>query len=191
MDISDFIGDLVDRIKENIIIRDGIEFNLREVVEDIFTTLDTAAGNAFSFGNAETATCISRVLQENTNTELVSSIIDDIGQIRMAVTSISRMFSFYDTFNRTLAGFRLGEQCLTGFIERYLCARCTQNVPPLCSNVCGGIVRGCFSPVFNGLQAQFNIMWRVGRQLVDRINSILDTLYTQEDGVIDIAATVS
>jgi hypothetical protein len=93
---------------------------------------------------------------------------------------------FMICFNRTLDGFTVQSfptGCVTTLINVSVCGRCYRHIPPLCKNLCGSLVRGCYAAFYSGLQQEFDNLWGVVRQLVLVADQAVRVLFEAEDGL--------
>ena len=175
-------------ITDNLVIDDSTRnLNLTEVVNGIVTSLGEAAGQQLG---QNTQTCILNAIQNNLNQSDIQLVIRAIEDVRRAFTVLRRSANFFQQYVEGLQ-FRFPRNCVRRFVELNFCARCTQKTPPLCSNTCGALVRGCLSAYYSALSRQFDILWDVSRQVVMITNSTLRALFFEERELIDQTTAVS
>jgi hypothetical protein len=181
----------VNQITDNLVI-DGStrSLNLNEVVNGIITSLGEAAVQRFSRNSTNARVCILNAIQNNLNQTDIQLVIRAIEDVRRAFTVLQRSVNFFQQYVNGLQ-FRFPRNCVRRFVELNFCARCTQKTPPLCSNTCGALVRGCLSAYYSALSRQFDILWDVSRQVVMITNDTLRTLFFEERQVIDETNAVS
>ena len=183
------INGTVKMIPMNILINDNTRnFNVTEVIVNIISSIGEAV--ALQFRDRTIHACVENAIQSNINETDVRLISRAIERLRTSFTLLNRVVDFLQDFAATTQ-FRFPQNCVRRFVELNFCARCTRQSPPLCSNTCGALVRGCLSAHFVALNRQFDILWNVSRQVLAITNDTLHTLFTEERLLIDIAATVS
>ena len=180
----------LDTIVDNLVIDDNTRaLNLTQVVNDIITALGNAAGQRLSRQNMTIQACIVNAIRNNINQSDVELVIRAIEELRRSFTVLDRSSKFFYQYIEGLQ-FRF-RNCVRRFVELNFCARCTQKTPPLCSNTCGALVRGCLSAYYSALSRQFDILWNVSRQVVTVTNKTLQTLFLEERQLIDQTSAVS
>ena len=182
----------LDTIVDNLVIDDNTRaLNLTQVVNDIITALGSAAGQHLNRQNNMTIqACIVNAIRNNVNQSDVMLVIRTIEELRRAFTVLDRSAKFFHQYIESLP-FQFPRNCVRRFVELNFCARCTQKTPPLCSNMCGALVRGCLSAYYSALSRQFDILWNVSRQVVTVTNNTLQTLFLEERQLIDQTSAVS
>ena len=195
LDVSSLYGIIapfLNTIIDNLVIDDGTrDLNLTQVVNSIVMALGDAAGDLLARNSTTARTCILNVIQNNLNQSDIELVIRAIEELRRAFTVLRRSATFFQQYIEDLQ-FRFPRNCVRRFIELNFCARCTQKTPPLCSNTCGALVRGCLSAYYSALSRQFDILWDVSRQVVMITNSTLQVLFFKEERqLIDQSAVVS
>lgn len=178
-------------ITDNLVIDDSTQnLNLAEVVNGIVTSLGEAAGQLLSRNSTTTQACILNAIRNNLNQQDIQLVIRTIEDVRRAFTVLRRSANFFQEYIEGIQ-FRFPRNCVRRFVELNFCARCTRKTPPLCSNTCGALVRGCLSAYYSALSRQFDILWDVSRQVVMITNSTLQALFFEERQVIDQTTAVS
>ena len=147
--------------------------------------LEQLAAGALGGGNMTRETCIINFIRQRVNQTVVDLVVNTLEQIRRGVSSASRIRDFLQNLNRTLANFQPLQQCSERLVELSFCSRCTRNIPPLCSNTCGALVRACYSPFLAGLRGEFDNLWNVTRQVIRVTNNTLMQLFALEGQVFE------
>ena len=179
-------------ITDNLVIDDSTRnLDLNEVVNGIVTSLGEVLLQRLNRNSTSARTCVLNALQNSLNQMDIQLVIRTIEDVQRAFTVLQRSANFFQQYVEGLQ-FRFPRNCVRRFVELNFCARCTKKVPPLCSNTCGALVRGCLSAYYSALSRQFDILWDVSRQVVMITNSTLQALFFDEERqVIDQAAAVS
>ena len=190
-DVQRAVGSVVERIPQNLVIDKNSQlFNLTQFATDVIDRLATAAGTALSLGSRNTFTCIQNAIKSNVNQTDVNLFIRTIEKIRRAFTVLDQVTKFLYSYTTTTL-FTFPQNCVRRFVELNFCSRCTRRTPPLCSNTCGALIRGCLSAHYTALSRQFDILWNVSRQVLQVANDTLRTLFTEERQLIDHNALVT
>ena len=180
----------LDTIIDNLVINDNTrDLNINQVVNEIITALGNAAGQRLS-QNTTVQACIVNAIRNNLNQTDIELVVRAIEELRRAFTVLDRSSKFFYRYIEDLQ-FRFPRNCVRRFVELNFCARCTQKIPPLCSNTCGALVRGCLSAYYSALSRQFDVLWNVSQQVVMVTNSTLRTLFLEERQLIDQNTAVS
>lgn len=144
------------------------EVNTTQVFVDIITGIKTVIQNVQALTN-EQKTCLIAEVDRNIDGAILRDLGKNLEEVRRANTIIIRIFNFLKNFNRTLGGFGVSDfprDCISRAIDITFCGRCTKVLPPLCSNTCGALVRGCYAAFFSGFRNEFNSLWNVTRQVI-------------------------
>ena len=163
----------------------GSTFNVSELIANITQRLETLAGRLLGGTNTTRQMCVINVLRQHVNLTAINRVGRGLEQIRQGVTTASRIYGFLQNFNQTVGNFRPLRQCWERLVQLSFCSRCTRNIPPLCSNTCGALVRACYSPFLAGLRGEFNNLWNVTRQVVRATNNTLMQLFNLERQVFE------
>ena len=190
--LSVFIQSSIEMITNNLFIDDNTrDLNLNQVINDIVTALGNAAAQHLNVSRDMTAeTCVLNAVRNNLNQSDVELIIRALEELRRAYTVLRRSANFLIQYIEGLQ-IRFPRNCVRRFVELNFCARCTQKTPPLCSNMCGALVRGCLSAYYSALSRQFDILWNVSRQVVTVTNNTLQTLFLEERQLLNQDSAVS
>ena len=164
--------------------------NASQLIEVISNTIATSAGQLVSGGNATVAACVGDFIRDNINRTDVEDLVKGLTTVQRAVNTLDRIASFLYRYRMTTQ-FRFPRNCVRRFIELNFCARCTKRTPPLCSNTCGALFRGCLSPYDTVLSRQLDVLWNVSRQVLRITNSTLDSLFMNERSLLNIIQVVS
>ena len=137
-----------------------------------------------------TKTCLIDGITSSVNFDAIRSLGKDLEEVRRAYTLLVRIWNYLNNFATTFPGFvvsNIPKTCIDRAIEIYFCGRCGAVIPPLCSNTCGALVRGCYAAFVTGLQDQFNRLWNVTRQAVNVVRSGVANIVEDESSLIDSA----
>lgn len=136
--------------------------------------------------------CVINLIRDNTRADVQANITATLRRFQRILQSLVKIARFLENFEDSLEKFEPLKECVDELIRRSICGRCTRNIPPLCTNVCGALVRVCLSPVFTGLRDEFNALWRYIRNLYNLVQMDLRNLFTQfEKNFIDLSGVVS
>ena len=171
--------------QNNIQIVRGSRFNVSELVANITNRLESLAGRLLGGTNTTRQMCVINVLRQHVNLTAINLVVRGLGQIRNGVSTAFRIYNFLQDYNRTLGNFQPLQECWERLVQLSFCSRCTRNIPPLCSNTCGALVRACYSPFLAGLRGEFNNLWNVTRQVVRVTNNTLMQLFALERQVFE------
>lgn len=176
---TQLIADYVMQLNRNIIIQPNSTFNMSTYIRNYFTDVQIAARRIATSDQADW-NCISRVLTPMINRTRLFLIIQQYSTIRLCVSTLDRVRQFLRDFAQRT--FTIPSKCAQSFIGLH-CVRCRESaIQPLCRNVCGALVKACYSPFYTGLNEQFELLWTVSRQVLTIANSTLNALTGQSGG---------
>ena len=164
--------------------------NVSQVIMMISRALGTATGEVLGRGNQTTAACVRDVVTRNINNTDVALLIRGLTTVQRGLNALDMIASFLYRYRMTTE-FTFPTNCMRRFVELNFCQRCTRRVPPLCSNTCGALFRGCLSPYYTVLSNQFDLLWNVSRQVLRVTNNTLQNLFTNERDLVNVAGAVS
>lgn len=176
----------------NLIINDtSRNFNASRFVQNIVVAITSAAGNAVSHGTNETLkTCTVRHLNDSINNTTYHKMARQLETIQRCMTFLRNLEQFLRNYVR-ITNFNFPSNCISQLISISFCDQCKKEIPPLCSNTCGALIRGCYSPYYDALHNQFNIVWNVSIQVLEVLNTNLRGLFTEGQRLFDETMVVS
>ena len=215
MHCVDFEGTFIEDIKQNIPAAQFLASALDDITESLSSFLDRArlaisasfpeqnttaifvaivgrieaAIRASSFLTAPQQECLVMQVNRHLNQTGLVVLGRTLRTVQRSFTAVTRIVSFLGDFARDLDDYiweSFPSQCLRRLLELSVCGRCTQRIPPLCSNTCGAIVRGCFAGFYSGLRREFDALWSVLRQLVERVEASVRELFAAENRLLDV-----
>lgn len=179
------VSGLIQNFIDNIIITQGMTYNISSLVQNVTNHLLDLAAETFAPENVVQQTCITSFIQQRMNRTALTLVNNDLEQIRRGITTTVRIHLFLQNYILSLAqSFQPLQQCQQKLIELSFCSRCTQLISPLCSNTCGALVQACYSPIIDGLRGEFDNLWTVTRQVVRATNNTLIQLFSEEKHLI-------
>ncbi len=136
--------------------------------------------------------CIRGITMSHINQQAKDSLVESVTRIHRAVTTLTKInkvaVEFYDRMKWDIYYFLKDptfQSLVDELIERSFCGRCTGNIPPLCLDICGAIIRAVYSPVYTRLRDQLNLLWRVSRRDVEIIRQASDSLFAGISSILD------
>ena len=164
--------------------------NATQVIMMISSAFGTSTAGELSGGDQTKVACIRDIVMNSINQTDVALLVRGLNTVQRAVTTLDKIASFLYRYRMTTE-FMFPSNCIRRFVELNFCQRCTRRVPPLCSNTCGALFRGCLSPYYTVLSNQFDLLWNVSRQVLRVSNNTLQNLFTNERDLIDVPSAVS
>ena len=131
--------------------------------------------------------CIVQQLTQHINQSSIRLLGEIFETVRRSFTAVTRIANFLLNFKSNLANStmrRFPDQCVTRLIELSFCSRCKRRVPPLCSNMCGAVIRGCYSAFYSGLRSEFNRLWDVSKQVVNVVSRAVRRISAGEQDLL-------
>ena len=181
------LDSLVQQLEDNLIIADGVpdSFSTDTFLSEFLMTFETLFGSP---ADSTQTQCIVRVISEHVNGIVLDSIATNLQVIRQAFTTSSRILNFLLNFNMTLGGFEPLPECVDTIVQFSFCGRCTDSIPPLCTNVCGAIIRSCFAGFYTGVgDVLRQRLWDIARQIIRIADDSLANVHNMESQIIDSA----
>ena len=164
--------------------------NVSQFIGSVNDAIGGAAGQLLGSGDQGILMCVRQLIASSVNGSDIGILIRGLVTVQRALNSLDRISDFLYRY-RMNTEFRFPRDCVRRFVELNFCARCTRRIPPLCSNTCGALFRGCLSPYYTVLSRQFDILFNVSRQVLRITNNTLQELFTNERNLIDITQVVS
>ena len=163
--------------------------NATMFIERVSNAIGEAAGQLLGNGSQQVM-CVRQLILNNLNRSDVAVLIRGLMMVQRGIRTLDRIADFLYRY-RMNTEFTFPRDCVRRFIELNFCARCTRRIPPLCSNTCGALFRGCLSPYYTVLSRQFDILWNVSRQVLRITNNTLQDLFMNERSLVDTVQIVS
>lgn len=182
--LNSAVSDLIQNFVDNIIITQGLAYNISAFVQNITNRLVDLAAESFAPESMTQQMCITSFIQQRINQMAFSLVDRDLEQIRRGVTTAVRILMFLRNYNLTLGNFQPLQRCQQRLVELSFCSRCTRRIPPLCSNTCGALIRACYSSFVDGLRGEFDNLWSVTRQVFRVTNNTLMQLFNEENPLV-------
>lgn len=164
--------------------------DVSQFVINVNNAIGGAAGGLLSGGNQSIQMCVRQLITSNVNQSDIAIIVRGLMTVQRALNSLDRIADFLYRY-RMNTEFQFPQNCVRRFVELNFCARCTRRIPPLCSNTCGALYRGCLSPYYTVLSRQFDILFNVSRQVLRITNNTLQDLFANERNLIEFSQVVS
>ena len=164
--------------------------NVSQFISSVNNAIGGAAGLLLGGGNQNVQMCVRQFIVNSVNQSDIAVLIRGLMTVQRALISLDRISDFLYRYRMNTV-FRFPQDCVRRFVELNFCARCTRRIPPLCSNTCGALFRGCLSPYYTVLSRQFDILFNVSRQVLRITNNTLQILFTNERNLINIVQVVS
>ena len=183
------VNDLLDNLAIN---NNSQNFNASRLVQDIVETITQGAGNVISGGRNETLkTCAVQHLNNSISITSYYSMARLLETTQRCMIFLRNVEQFLKQYVRN-KNFKFPSNCIERLLTINFCDRCKGNIPPLCSNTCGALIRGCFSPYYSALRNQFdNVLWNVSIQLLEVLNTSLNGLFTEGQRLFNETMVVS
>ena len=183
--LSGIVGPDIQRFIQNI-----ETANISQIIMEVTSHVGMAVGTRFGGSNNTARLCIRNALLNNLNRSDIAAITRGLTTVKRGLVLLNRIADFLYQY-RMNTNFRFPRNCVRRFVELNFCGRCTRRIPPLCSNTCGALFRGCLSPYYTVLSQQFDVLWNVSRQVLRITNSTLQTLFANERHLINLLGVVS
>ena len=164
--------------------------NASQIIMMVTSEIGTSAGRALGGNNSTIQQCVRDLLFNNLNRSDIAVLIRGLTTVKQGLVTLNRIADFLYRY-RMNTQFTFPRNCVRRFVELNFCGRCTRRIPPLCSNMCGALFRGCLSPYYTVLSRQFDLLWNVSRQVLRITNYTLQTLFTNERDLVNVIGVVS
>ena len=135
--------------------------------------------------------CVKRVINEAINQEVLNIIIAELELLHSARSALGKLYTFASEqlLNR-LENARVLGDCVMDYIRTAFCHHCTENPIPLCLQTCNALVRGCYSPYYTVLKAQYNDLWTEAQCVLGLINDTVMNILLNESKLLDLQTLV-
>ncbi len=161
------------------------QFDVQVFIDGVIDALATIAANLIT----DDTMCAKGVIDTHVNRETaVPLMVDAITSYREAITTLDKIKFFLEEYAENLSA-TFDPESLEVFvdeiIERSFCSRCTITTQPMCTNVCGAVVRAAYSPFYTELRDQFNLLFSVARDDVEIIEGVITTFLSATASILD------
>lgn len=195
----ELIQEVLEEFAEDLEIDDDDDFDAVAYIDDVINVLtDIALANALErFPFTFDIQCVEDIVRQELNQRVVNSLVDSVNTWRRAITTLYKIERFLETFVSQLEQRYDREQdptllrTVNQLVELSFCGRCTQNIPPLCLNICGAITLAAYSPFYDELQSQFTMLWNTVQRDLEIISETTAVFFRGIQSIIDIDTLVS
>ena len=185
IDLSGIVGPYIQGFIRNI-----QTVNVSQTIMTIASRIGMEAGMRLGGNNDNKSMCVRNTIVNSLNQSDIAVLIRGLTTVKRSLVTLDRFADFLYRYRMNTV-FRFPRNCVRRFVELNFCGRCTRRIPPLCSNMCGALFRGCLSPYYTVLSRQFDIVWNVSRQVLRITNNTLQTLFANERNLINLNSVVS
>ena len=166
-------------------------FNVSRFAQMIVEAVTHGAGNAVSNGMNETLRlCTIQHLKNSISNTIYYRMVRQLETMQRCMISLGNI-EWFLKYGIQNTDFRFPSNCIDRLVYINFCGRCENEIPPLCSNTCGALIRGCYSPYHDALLNQFDIIWNVSIQLLEVLNTDLHDLFTSGQTLFNETMVVS
>lgn len=155
---------------------------IRELIRAIIRSIARALG--------ERVECIVDAVESLLDEDVIGQLIRLLRRIRRAITALMRIGRFLERQKDRFEDAEILQSCVSRFIEIAYCKRCTQKTPPMCFRTCNALVRGCYSPYYTVLNAQYQRLWEEVQTIIELANSTVSEFFSRENALMDRSAVV-
>lgn len=160
-------------------------------ISQLFTVpISATIGNLLGESDT-TRMCVQNHIRKSVNQTNSDHLATLLGMLSKGQRALSKMDEYLSR-NITNNLFILPDNCVKVFIELNFYNRCSsQSTAPVCSNSCGALIRGCYSPYHTALSHQLDTFLDVSQQVLETINGTLKTLFSGKFDLFDNGQLVS
>ena len=177
---------LVDNLE---IVEDG-DFDTSGFLEELFNAVFEDFARDYGQNDDDMVDCILSVVQSRLDQGIVGRLGAQLQQVRRAITALLRIGRFLERENNGLRDVRILQECVEQFVNLSFCDRCVQKTPPLCFSTCNALVRGCYSPFYTALNAQYRQLWVEVQRIINILNDTVGGVLSDEIELLDSSAVV-
>ena len=162
-------------------------FNIENFVRGFFGAFVDLLSEVLAGGDSTVQECTATAISGQISDDTIRATAAEFNRIRQSIVKNIEILKFLKDFNNTLGSFEPLSACINGLVRPSFCRRCTERVPPLCRNVCGAIVRGCFAGFRDGVGQVFDRrLWNIARQLIQFTDaSIMELCRLASSSIVD------
>lgn len=164
---------------------DDDDFNVGAFIRRLITAIIRVISRTLG-GNR----CIDGVIESLLDEDIINQLVQLLRRIRRAITALMRIGRFLERQKDRFEDAEILKGCVSRFIEIAYCKRCTQKTPPMCFRTCNALVRGCYSPYYTVLNAQYRRLWEEVQRIVEVANTTVSEFFSKESALIDRPAMV-
>jgi hypothetical protein len=154
----------------------SLNFSTFEFVQNLTEAITDFFGNLLSGGNMTIRNCTIQQLVINESARSVMA--NQLEILRSGITALINYEQFLTNYSQNTS-FEFPDNCVNELIRISFCGRCNSTFPPLCSRTCGALIRGCYSPYYDALPEEFNLLWNVSIQVIQVLNTNLQGIFTE------------
>jgi hypothetical protein len=168
--IRSFLSHLINNTPSN--------FSTSEFVRNIIETTTNSIGNLLGGRNMTINGCIVEHLTAAVNDNARSDMARQLKMLRSGITALINFEQFLTNYSQNTS-FEFPNICVYKLVSISFCGRCNSTFPPMCRRTCGALIRGCYSPYYDALPEEFNLLWNVSIQVLQVLNTTLLGLFTE------------
>ena len=186
LQLTEIYQDLINTFNSNV----TNNLNITAFVDTVINSVGTTASLVIGSGNQTTQNCAYNHIKSSVNSTGHSLLVSILNELRngLSVLVKSQVFLVNYIVN---TNFTFPTNCTIEFVAVNFCPRCMREIPPVCSNTCGALIQGCYSPYYTVLNEELDVLFNVSSQLVTLMNANLRTLFTREVYLFDQDSLVS
>lgn len=159
-------------------------------VGDFFRGLIRAIIRAIARALGEDVDCVVDVVESLLDEDVIGQLIRLLRRVRRAITALTRIGRFLERQKDRFEDAVILKRCVSRFIEIAYCKRCTEKTPPMCFRTCNALLRGCYSPYYTVLGAQYRRLWEEVQSIVELANRTVSEFFSRENALMDRSAVV-
>lgn len=135
--------------------------------------------------------CVQRVINEAIDQEVFNIIITELELLHSAHLALGKLYAFAsEQLMNRLENARVLGDCVMDYIRTAFCHQCTEKPVPLCLQTCNALGRGCYSPYYTVLKAQYNDLWTEAQCILGLINDSVMNVLLNESKLLDLQILV-
>ena len=185
---SESYDNLIGNFLNHLIINASVNFSTSEFVQSITNATTNLAVNLLSVRDMTIKNCIKDRLVVNESAS--SNMAIHLDMLRSCITALVNSEQFLINYSQN-DSFKFPPKCANELISISFCGRCNSTFPPLCSKTCGALIRACYSPYYDALPKEFNLLWNVSIQVLHILNTTLQDLFTEGTRLFNDVSMVS
>lgn len=165
---------------------DDDDFDVGDFLRGLIRAIIRAIARALGEG----VECVVDVVESLLDEDAISQLIRLLRRVRRAITALTRIGRFLERQKDRFEDAVILKRCVSRFIEIAYCKRCTQKTPPMCFRTCNALLRGCYSPYYTVLNAQYRRLWEEVQSIVELANTTVSEFFSRENELMDRSAVV-
>ena len=180
---------LIKNLAERLLNTDLTRNSASQFVDEVVETFQNSATNLLAGNNDTLHRCVLNGIANSVDQTDKDNMVRLTVRMRMSITTLKNMEQFLRNYTAG-TNFELPHNCAGQLVKLGFCRQCIENIPPLCSNTCSALARGCYAPYSDAWIAEYELFRNVSIQVLTILNDTLKTLLTDANRLFQVETLV-